>query len=104
MAPPIVAAGEASTTNRLLLVRGSPAKARKEGVMHVVYECCCGLDVHAKTVVACLVKQGKKEIRTFSTMTADLLQLWDWLAGAGCTHVAMESTGVYWKSHEGTPH
>lgn len=65
--------------------------------MHVVYDCCCGLDVHAKTVVACLVKQGKKEIRTFSTMTADLLQLWDWLAGAGCTHVAMESTGVYWK-------
>lgn len=65
--------------------------------MHVVYECCCGLDVHAKTVVACLVKQGKKEIRTFATMTADLLQLLDRLTGAGCTHVAMESTGVYWK-------
>lgn len=65
--------------------------------MHVVYDCCCGMDVHAKTVVACLLKQGKKEIRTFSTMTVDLLQLLDWLLGAGCTHVAMESTGVYWK-------
>jgi transposase len=65
--------------------------------MQVVYECCCGLDVHAKTVVACLVKQGKKEIRTFSTMTADLLQLLDWLTAAGCQQVAMESTGVYWK-------
>lgn len=65
--------------------------------MQVVYECCCGMDVHAKTVVACLLKQGKKEIRTFSTMTADLLQLLDWLSSAECTHVAMESTGVYWK-------
>jgi transposase len=55
------------------------------------------MDVHAKTVVACLLKQGKKEIRTFSTMTVDLLQLLDWLLGAGGTHVAMESTGVYWK-------
>ena len=65
--------------------------------MQVVYECCCGLDVHAKAVVACLVKQGKKAIRTFSTMTVDLLQLLDWLTAEGCTHVAMESTGVYWK-------
>jgi transposase len=65
--------------------------------MQVVYACCCGLDVHAKTVVACLLKQGRKEIRTFSTMTADLRQLREWLTGAGCTHVAMESTGVYWK-------
>jgi len=72
--------------------------------MHVVYECCCGMDVHAKTVVACLLKAGKKEIRTFSTMTADLLALLDWLSEAGCSHVAMESTGVYWKSHEGPPH
>jgi len=96
-APPNVAAGKASTTNRLFLVRGSPAKARKERVMQVVYECCCGLDVHAKTVVACLVKLGKKEIRTFSPMTADLLQLLDWLTAAGCQQVAMESTGGYWK-------
>jgi transposase len=65
--------------------------------MHVVYDCCCGMDVHAKTVAACLLKAGKKEIRTFSTMTADLLALLDWLSEAGCSHVAMESTGVYWK-------
>ena len=65
--------------------------------MEIMYACCCGLDVHARTVVACLVKQGKKEVRTFGTMTDDLLKLSDWLAEAGCTHVAIESTGVYWK-------
>ena len=65
--------------------------------MAVGYECCCGLDVQAKTVVACLVTKGRKEIRTFATMTEDLLQLGDWLSSAGCTHVAIESTGVYWK-------
>ncbi len=65
--------------------------------MAVVYECCCGLDVHAKTVVACLIKQGRKQLRTFATMTDELLQLADWLASEGCTHVAIESTGVYWK-------
>jgi transposase len=65
--------------------------------MEVGYECCCGLDVHAKTVVACLVTKGRKEIRPFATMTDELLQLGDWLSSAGCTHVAIESTGVYWK-------
>ncbi len=65
--------------------------------MEVVYECCGGLDVHAKTVVACLIKQGRKQLRTFATMTDELLQLADWLASEGCTHVAIESTGVYWK-------
>src|SRR5262245_16356976 len=65
--------------------------------MQVVYESCCGLDVHAKTVVACLLKSGRKEIRTFATMTEELLQLLEWLTHEGCTHVAIESTGVYWK-------
>lgn len=65
--------------------------------MEVVYECCCGLDVHAKTVVACVIKKGRKEIRTFATMTEELLHLGDWLTSEGCTHVAIESTGVYWK-------
>jgi transposase len=65
--------------------------------MQVLYPCCCGLDVHAKTVVACLIKQGKRQTRTFSTMTDDLLRLSDWLTSEGCTHVAIESTGVYWK-------
>jgi transposase len=70
--------------------------------MHVVHERCCGLDVHQKSVVACLITldiQGKqhKHLRRFGTMTAELLALADWLTAAGCTHVAMESTGVYWK-------
>jgi transposase len=65
--------------------------------MEILYSRCCGLDVHAKTVVACLCIEGEKQIRTFSTMTADLLQLADWLLAAGCTHIAIESTGVYWR-------
>jgi transposase len=65
--------------------------------MEVLYASCCGLDVHAKTVVACRIVQGQKEIRTFSTMTDELLQLADWLTTVGCTHVAIESIGVYWK-------
>ena len=68
--------------------------------MDVIYPRCCGLDVHTKTVAACLITstagaEPVKEIRTFGTMTADLLALADWLQEAGCTHVAMESTGVY---------
>jgi transposase len=70
--------------------------------LDVIYERCCGLDVHKGTVVACLIVPGthgepRKEIQTFGTMTEDLLELSDWLAAVGCTHVAMESTGVYWK-------
>ena len=70
--------------------------------MEIVYERCCGLDVHKRTVVACLLVPGpagapSREIQTFGTMTRDLLALSDWLAAAGCTHVAMESTGVFWK-------
>jgi transposase len=65
--------------------------------MEILYACCCGIDVHAKMLVACLIKQGKKEVRTFSTMTADLLRLLDWLAQEGGTQVAIESTGVYWR-------
>ena len=65
--------------------------------MQIIHETCCGLDVHAKTVVACLIKRGHKEIRTFSTMTVELLQLLDWLVSAGCSAVAIESTGVYWR-------
>ena len=69
--------------------------------MDVVYARCCGLDVHKRTVVACLLTPGpggpRKDLRTFGTMTDDLLGLADWLVSAGCTHVAMESTGSYWK-------
>jgi transposase len=70
--------------------------------LDVVYPRCCGLDVHKKSVVACRILPGPKgqplrEVRTFATMTPDLLSLSDWLTEAGVTHVAMESTGVYWK-------
>lgn len=61
--------------------------------MKVVYEVCCGIDVHAKMLVACLIwADGTKQIRTYSTMTDDLLKLHEWLVAAGCTQVAIEST------------
>ena len=65
--------------------------------MEVLYDCCCGIDVHAKMLVACLNKEGRKETRSFETLTDDLLHLLDWLKAEGCTHVAIESTGVYWR-------
>ena len=70
--------------------------------MQVVHERCCGLDVHKKTVVACaLITQPdgavQREVRTFKTMTADLLALSDWLSSLGVTHIALESTGVFWR-------
>jgi transposase len=70
--------------------------------MEVLYERCCGLDIHKRTVVACVIvpgpgRQPVKEVRSFGTMTDELLRLVDWLATNDVTHVAMESTGVYWK-------
>jgi len=70
--------------------------------MELLYPRCAGLDIHKKTVVGCRVstpEQGPKqeEVRTFGTTTPDLLRLLDWLKEGGCTHVAMESTGEYWK-------
>src|SRR5262249_56463841 len=71
--------------------------------MERVVERCCGLDVGQKTVAACVraaAPNGGRQpiIRTFSTMTEDLLALRDWLVAHEVTHVAMESTGVYWKA------
>ena len=54
-------------------------------------------DVHAKMLVACLIVNGGRDTRTFSTMTDDLLNLLDWLVANECTQVAIESTGVYWR-------
>lgn len=70
--------------------------------MKILYPCCAGLDVHKASVVACALwvdadGECRKDIRTFGTMTGDLLGLSDWLAERSVTHVAMESTGVYWK-------
>src|SRR5206468_3490049 len=79
------------------LARSSSEEGR---AMEVCYSRCCGLDVHKRTIVACLLTPGeggrpRKEIRSFGTMTEDVLALADWLVAAGCTHVALESTGVY---------
>ncbi len=65
--------------------------------MQVLYERCCGLDVHKKSVTACAITPEEKEIQTFGTMTGDIIALVDWIRSKGCSHVAMESTGVYWK-------
>jgi transposase len=69
--------------------------------MEVLHPRCCGLDVHKQTVVACvrLIIDGKtvKEVRTFSTTTASLIMLSEWLTETQCTHVAMEATGIYWR-------
>lgn len=70
--------------------------------MEVLYPCCCGLDVHKKTITACVLRaeaKGKvrKEKRRFGSFTQDLERLASWLEECEVTHVAMESTGVYWK-------
>lgn len=86
------------------LAHATPTFGGKEvgGAMELLYPCCSGLDVHKHTVVACLSRTAPggrrtKEVRTFGTTTQALTTLRDWLCAAGCTHVAMESTGVYWK-------
>lgn len=69
--------------------------------MEVLYARCCGIDVHQRSVVACLslIEEGlrRKEVRSFGTTTRELISMRNWLIEAGCTHVAMESTGVYWR-------
>src|SRR3954453_4052451 len=79
----------------------APAARREEGAMEVLYPRCAGLDVHKPAGVAAvrLAADGKvaREVRTFATTTAGLLELAAWLAESGCTHVVMEATGVYWK-------
>lgn len=69
--------------------------------MEAIYECVCGLDVHSGSIQACVrrLDRGKvvQETRSFATMTRDILSLADWLSSEGVSHVAMESTGVYWK-------
>ena len=69
--------------------------------MEVLYKRCAALDVHQQSVVACVrvveADRVKSEVRTFDTTTSGLLSLSSWLEEQGCTHVAMEATGVYWK-------
>jgi hypothetical protein len=68
--------------------------------MEILYQRCAGLDVHKKTVKVCLLtpsqkSQSHKELRTYATKTGALLEMRDWLKEQGCTHLAMEATGVY---------
>ena len=70
--------------------------------MEPIYTSCCGLDVHKKNIQACVRRIGKdgkihEQIRAFGTMTQDIRSLADWMSQQEVTHVAMESTGVYWK-------
>lgn len=70
--------------------------------MQVVHDRCCGLDVHKRTVVACVLWTDecgavRQQVRTFPTMTGDLLRLSDWLVQHGVQHVVMESTGIFWR-------
>jgi transposase len=74
----------------------------RQKAMQVLSECCAGLDVHKKSVVACVLPSSSnepthKQTRTFVTTTSGLLALSDWLSQQQVTHVAMESTGVLWR-------
>ena len=69
--------------------------------MDAIIERCCGLDVHKDSIVACSLvgkadEKPYERIQTFGTMRRDLRALSEWMSAQGCTHVAMESTGVYW--------
>src|SRR5258706_1464452 len=95
--------GWGSTQVNLFVLATPPVVRRSEGTgMERVHERCAGIDVHKETAVTSLhvpdERGGRqREVRTFGTMTPELLQLADWLAANHVTHVAIESTGVYWK-------
>jgi hypothetical protein len=77
-------------------------KILMDNLLPFVLSVCCGIDVHTKTVTACLLQTGTSgeavsEVRTFRTVTDQLQELACWLVQAGCRQVALESTGVYWK-------
>ena len=105
--PEPVAPGSPGSTQSKLLdasrsARGASPHPTPRIAVDVLHSQCAGLDVHKKTVVVCVrrVEAGgvvHKQTRTFGTMTADLLELADWLDAEGVRHAAMESTGVYWK-------
>src|SRR5712691_13424801 len=96
-----------SSTQGSLSCSGYPASPTRvwRCLMDVVFTRCAGLDVHQKSITACRMVpdptgqevEGIAELRTFGTMTRDLLTLADWLTEANMTHVAMESPGEYWQ-------
>lgn len=65
--------------------------------MHIIYDSCCGIDVHKKLMVACLIHDGRQEVREFGATSRELSGLCEWLASGRCQMAAMESTGSYWK-------
>jgi len=80
----------------------SSGAAREESIVEDIYPCCAGLDVHKESVEASVRRMEPtsrlhQQTRQWGTMTRDLLRMADWMAAQGVTHVAMESTGVYWK-------
>src|SRR5438552_1835313 len=103
-APGTVTTARAGSTQGNVTTRPVSAAAGPSGVatMDVLYPCCAGLDVHKDSGYASVRRVGpggavRETVKVFGTMTPELLQLADWLAGEGATHVAMESTRVYWK-------
>src|SRR3989454_813676 len=91
-----------STQGRLVYLSMSSGAGRKEPIMENIFPCCAGLDIHKKSVEACVRRLEPAgplhhQTRHWGTMTRDLLAMADWMAAQGVTHVAMESTGVYWK-------
>jgi len=91
-----------STQGRLVYLSMSSGAGREESTMENIFPCCAGLDIHKKSVEACVRRleptgQMHHQTRHWGTMTRDLLAMADWMAAQGVTHVAMESTGVYWK-------
>ena len=103
--PKIVAPNSGEHAEQIVLfsaVLHEQGPSKWSAAMDTVYACCCGLDVHKKSVSACVRRVGtggaiRREVRAFGTMTAELLTMADWLAEERVTHVAMESTGVFWK-------
>src|ERR1700736_298710 len=80
----------------------SPLHQGGETTMEVLYERCAGLDIHKRSIVACVIvpgagKQPVKQIRSFGTMSRDLLALGDWLTEQEVSHVGMEATGSFWQ-------
>src|SRR2546425_9001981 len=100
--PALLPLSTPSKLGRTRLLRAVARSTARRAAMERVIERGAALDVHKKSVTACVRVPGadggrRQEVQTFGTTAAALLALRDWLSAHGVTHVAMESTGVYWK-------
>jgi len=98
----IVASPRREHAGQIVFPFDVPGAGRKEAIMENIFPRCAGLDVHKESVEACVRRMEpaagpQQQTRHWGTMTRDLLAMADWMAAQGVTHVAMESTGVYWK-------